>query len=308
MRHSTVRKRTHHYVWKHYLRAWARNERIFTRLNGKLLDEKLDKVAQERDFYQLKFLTDDDVQFVRWFVVERAIPHLRESHENALNIYLQAQHAVAAGRRFSADSSDLGHASEVLASNFTEDWHASLERGAAQHIDELRRGSVAFYESDSACLDFTLFLATQYFRTKAVKERAIATLQPIAGGADPSRMWELLAHMFANNVGWSLFSERKKNGIKLLMNQTDLEFTTSDQPVVNIATGELRTQPPEQMTLYYPVGPNIAIVLGDPISSTTLPDNLGKEDVSHLNSRVAAQALLRVFGRSEGSLKDAGEA
>lgn len=307
MPQSSIRKRRHHYVWKHYLRAWAHDEKIFTRLRGKLLEEKLDCVAQERDFYELQMLTSEDIQFVRWFVVETAMPHLRKIHEDALKSYLQAQYAVIAGRKFSTGAPEVGQAADALASNFTENWHASLEGDAASHLDELRGGSVAFYDDANSCIEFNLFLATQYFRTKAAKEVAIASLGTFAGSANSIRMWGLLAHMFANNVAWSLFSERKENGPRLLKNETNVEFITSDQPVVNIAAEEQHGQAPEQMTLYYPLAPHIAVIVGNQLSGRKLPETLREADVSYLNKRVANQALLRVFARKKEGLVGAGE-
>jgi Protein of unknown function (DUF4238) len=236
------------------------------------------------------------------------MPHLRENHEGVLKLYLQAQQAVIAGRKSSAEAPEIGQAAEVLASNFTEDWHASLERDAANHLDELRSGSASFYDNANSCIDFTLFLATQYFRTKAIKETAIASLENVAGSANPSRMWELLAHMLAYNVAWSLFAERRENRPQLLRNATDVELITSDQPVVNLAAGNQQGKAPEQMTLYYPLAPNIAMVVGNPLSGRLLPETLRAEDVNYLNGRVASQALLRVFGKTKGSLASVGEA
>ncbi len=227
MANSCTRKRRHHYVWKDYLRAWAHGEKIFCLLRGKLLDDKLENVAQERDFYELKALSEDDVAFLRTFVMERAMPHLRALHENALRLYLQAQEVSAVGRRHATTHPDLGKAADVLASNLTEDWHSSVERSAAAHLQALRGGNAAFYEDRDACRDFTLFLATQYFRTKAIKNAVVTSMQLIAGKADVARSWDLMAHMFSINVAWSLFAARTTDKLKILRNETDLDFITS---------------------------------------------------------------------------------
>lgn len=289
------RKRTHHYVWKDYLRPWSHGEKIHSMLRGKLLHEKLEKVAQERDFYELQALSDEDVFFVRTFVIERAMPHLRALHENALRLYLQAHAAVQVGRELAAQHPQVGRSASIIASNLTEDWHAARERDAAPYLTALRAGNGEFYRDGEACREFTLFLATQYFRTRGVKAAVTARMKAISGDADPDRVWTLLAHMFSINVGWSLYAAREVQRLKVIHNRTDLPFITSDQPVINAASKQASdNEAPEHLKFYYPVSPRVAILVGD--GGFDVAADPTEADVGTLNQLLANKADLRVFG------------
>ena len=64
----------------------------------------------------------------------------------------------------------------------------------------------------------------------------------------------------ATNLGASLFFDRKKVEITFLENKTDLGFITGDQPIVNLlATRD--GSPPEELAFYYPLAPDLAIIL-----------------------------------------------
>ncbi len=59
-----MKKRKQHYVWKHYLSAWAENGMIWCCRNDKIFNSNLTGVGQERDFYQLKPLSEKDLDSV----------------------------------------------------------------------------------------------------------------------------------------------------------------------------------------------------------------------------------------------------
>ena len=299
------RKRRHHYVWKYYLQAWAIDEKIHCLNRGKPLFDKLTNVAQERDFYELKILSAEDIAFIKSFVIEQAMPDLRSLHEHALKVYLQAQSAIVFGRSHSEKYPDIGSAAEKLASNITEEWHSAIERGAGDPLRALRAGSTSFYDDRDSCLDFTLFLASQYFRTKAVKTSAIESLQRAAEKADPWRMWNLMAHMFSLNTAWHLFNIRTEHRIELLRNTTSVDFITSDQPVINIAAPLGRESPPTHLKIYYPVSPKLAILLGDGPPGLSISTPPSRVEVGLLNERVAKQARSYIFAKREQDLPSA---
>jgi hypothetical protein len=54
-----------HYVWRAYLRPWAKNERIWTNFKqlNKIQQPSLMGVAQEKYFYKLVDFTDSEEAF-----------------------------------------------------------------------------------------------------------------------------------------------------------------------------------------------------------------------------------------------------
>lgn len=49
-----------------------------------------------------------------------------------------------------------------------------------------------------------------------------------------SRVWNIIIHMFATNVGSSLYLERKRRALIIVNNRTDIPFVTGDQPAINL--------------------------------------------------------------------------
>jgi Protein of unknown function (DUF4238) len=103
----------------------------------------------------------------------------------------------------------------------------------------------------------------------------------------------------ANNVGLSLYSDRKRHTVLLLDNATGVPFVTADQPVINIAAGPKDTAPPAKFELYYPLSPTKAMLLIEPLSNL-LPDSSSvSETFVHLyNLRMAAHSYRQVFSDS----------
>jgi hypothetical protein len=110
-----------------------------------------------------------------------------------------------------------------------------------------------------------------------------------------------MSHMFSVNIGASLFLERKKRKLVLIENNTDLTFITGDQPVINLHGN--RPHPPTTLSLYYPLAPRHALILGevdeDPVPST---DGLARAQVLALNTKIVEASHSQVFGHSEASI------
>lgn len=49
------------------------------------------------------------------------------------------------------------------------------------------------------------------------------------------RVADVLVHIYAVNVGYSLYADRERYKIALLENHSEVPFITADQPVINIA-------------------------------------------------------------------------
>jgi hypothetical protein len=110
-----------------------------------------------------------------------------------------------------------------------------------------------------------------------------------------------MSHMFSVNIGASLLHERKRRKLVLIENSTDVTFITGDQPVINLHGG--RPHLPTTLSLYYPLAPRLALILGevdeDPALST---DRLTRAQVLALNTKIIEASHSQVFGHSEASI------
>jgi hypothetical protein len=138
-------------------------------------------------------------------------------------------------------------------------------------------------------------------RTRGAKEKTIEILNR-KSSLDVSRIWGIMSHMAATNVGLSLYLERKKRQLVLVENSTDLAFITGDQPIVNLH-GDGK-KPPATLSWYYPISPRLALLLPEvdegPAVSTA---SLTSAQVSDLNARMVAASHRQVFAHSRSALE-----
>ncbi len=161
--------------------------------------------------------------------------------------------------------------------------------------------SISFYYNDEQCIHFLHYLCTQYWRTKGIKDRVIE-LCNADKSADLSRMWNILIHMFAANTGASLFLERRQRKLVVVRNQTDVPFITGDQPAINLkGTGP---RPPEDLSIYYPISPQLALLLADVDEEPPVPsEGITAAQAAALNGKLFEASYKQVFAQSEGALK-----
>lgn len=54
-----------HYVWEFYLKAWSfEGNKVWCRRNDKIFNTSTENVAQERRFYEITPLTEDEIGFI----------------------------------------------------------------------------------------------------------------------------------------------------------------------------------------------------------------------------------------------------
>jgi hypothetical protein len=100
------------------------------------------------------------------------------------------------------------------------------------------------------------FISLQFSRTLKLRN-GLQNMPAYVPGHDPSKTADILSQIFATNLGAALFRERKSYAIVFLENLTPTPFISGDQPVVNM----LNPKETEDVELYYPVSPGLAILL-----------------------------------------------
>lgn len=162
--------------------------------------------------------------------------------------------------------------------------------------------NIEFYQTEKGCIDFSHFISVQYMRTQKVKSSVLRILS-VFDTMDIENIWNVLSHIFATNISWHLYANRQSFIMVLLKNQTSEELITGDQPVINThatGLGSYSYESPEKLEFYYPVSPNLAILITEEkINSCYNKRLLSHREVAEYNKMIAEQSHTQIYARSE---------
>jgi hypothetical protein len=252
------KKRRHHHVWQKYLKSWTTDGAIWCLQNGRVFSAGTVNIAVEKDFYKLHKLTRDDITLLQ-MLFGKGHPLAIKNHARLLN-RLMMPFQLADRMKDSQHYAKIIQHLDDYASNVLEDYHAGIEAWFIPSLESALNGDVSFYYDDARCIPFLHYLCTQYMRTKGIKERTIE-LCNTDKSADLSRVWNIMIHMAAFNIGASLFLERRRRELILIHNRTAVPFITGDQPAINLKGN--RPRPPEDLSIYYPISPTLGLLLAE---------------------------------------------
>lgn len=274
-------------------------------MDGRIFESNIMGIGQKRDFYKLKYLSSHDIAFVRRLVVDVSPKHLQDLHENLIYqfalVFRLREWATLKGINDRAVDIIFDQAIH----NLEENLHTGIEQTAIKYIDAILREDIEFYNTDEGCRDFSYFLCTQYMRTDNAKQRVLEAVDSIEG-IDFETIWNVLSHIFATNMGWVLFAERRLYKMILMKNETEKEFLTGDQPVLNThAKPGVSNILPEKLELYYPVSPRIAILIREAEEYKDVQQQLVTEsDVLNYNNLVVRNSRRQVYATSVDVLQE----
>jgi Protein of unknown function (DUF4238) len=294
---AVVKKRRQHHVWQHYLKAWSTGGQLYCLMNGRIFPTGTTAIAVEQYFYKIGKLTAADIALIRFLVIDvkGLHPRTRKNHEVFLRM-------VTAPAVFEGKAADLDDLIDTFRTNALEDYHAKIEASFLPLLERALRKDISFYSDERSCITLFHFLASQHMRTKGVKVRTIDNLKR-KSGLDASRIWGIMSHMFATNIGRGVFAERRNRKFILVENATGLEFITGDQPLINLHDGD-GEKSPATLSWYYPISPRFALFLTEvdeePAFTTA---SLTSAQVSDLNARIADASHSQVFAQSRESLE-----
>jgi hypothetical protein len=294
-----TQKRRQHHVWQHYLKSWITAGRLFCLQQGRVFPTGTTTIAVEKHFYRLPELVAQDYRLID-LIVLRGAGVTKKLHENFLGAILGPIRYFEKYRQTAHDKEAVEKVLSFLRTNSLENYHNHIENEFLPLLDRVLADDISFFHGGPEdCLPFFMFMCVQMMRTKGVKVRVVEILRA-KNGLDASRIWDLLAVMLATNSCGHLYRERHKRQLALVHNETGKEFITGDQPVINLLNHH---KPDEQLSMYYPVSPALALVLSEvnqvPLFST---ETLTVEHVAELNRRVFEASHAQVFARSARSL------
>ena len=305
--------RRQHYVWQKYLEPWTVKDKKGRKIWCLRKDSRIPflvdtkNVAVERDFYRLSKASEADMNFVRFLVFNRktnqVLHSLNEGWIKGFELLFRAHKIVVSHPKTNHQARELLE-KELI--EHQEKAYAKMEAGAVSYLAALQRNDVSFFAAENHATQFSYFLAHQYFRTKAIRDRIRATF----AGSDAEcfdRVWPIMRYVFATNIGFAIFSERRAVQLQVLRAPPDIEFITSDQPAINTYGAFVsETTPVKEMEIFYPISPSRAAILsGHAAYQGMHGQELGPLRMSYLNQTVERVAYEQLFASSQDTLTKA---
>ena len=291
---SIVKKQ--HYVWRHYLRSWADEEIIWSSITKKQkpIQVSLMGVAQERYFYKLIDLEDDEIKHLSELIMKTSPPFARELNFLFLGLFTSP-------RKGDMNKEEIRE-HEI---NLMENTHGKIENRGKKLLAVRTFEDFETLEKNNDHLDAILFLCFQYFRTKNMKKTVINGFKGLIGEAFVEKAWNIISYILATNVAANIVIKDNLK-LQLIKNISRINFLTSDQPIFNLKN-ELRNENGiiKEVELFYPITPNLAIKLFFNESQSKLfgQKEIEEEEVHCLNNEMVRNADFFLFSDSKENLE-----
>ncbi len=253
-------KKKHHYVWKEYLKSWTENEKIpaLVKNEKKIITPNPEGVAQQRYFYALEEFTEEEE------IILKELVNLW-SKESTLKINLEFYETFTLYSKLkrltkTIDLNDeLKEKLNLLRTNTMEDSHLIFENFGNKIINIRKFEDLTFLDEEMELFFTMIYISFQYLRTKNMQLKIKVAVEKY-DYLSP-KFLTFLPFLYATGIADSLTYEKKTKFI-FLENTSEIDFITSDQPLINNKIEELNDNGTiAQMEIYYPITPRIALII-----------------------------------------------
>lgn len=207
------------------------------------------------------------------------------------------------------------------------------------YIKNIINGDYSFYKDDDKRVEFLFYLAMQYVRTKNIRESLITNFKKIDEFIDKIKANIVPVAEFAKIHNVNINVEMAKEQIKdtavnfnlektmvynslsaanelahglivankmslgVLQTPDELKFITGDQPIINLKLHE-RDEKGNilDMEFYYPLSPQVAILLKKDKEPTVYNKTLSSDEVDYYNNFIFDNSYEQVYASSEVEL------
>lgn len=296
--HITKRQ---HYVWREFLGNWTQEQSLPTLIisKNKIINTNLMNVAQQRHFYKFNVYNKLEVAFLKHMcsTTNGPVKKLQEDMHEAVLMFneLKSIHKEAKIK----DSHHL----KILEYNGFEDFHTAIEREGRKLINCRSLDDLKLFNTPENKYQALMFLCFQYFRTKKQREQINNEFVDNKTIFDADNVFSFVVLILATKVAQNI-SFDKKISYTLLEINNNLEFITTDQPVINLL-GNVKDEKgnTSDMNFFYPISPKFAIKIefieGKKLYNLVNPTD---DEVKELNRKMYNESNDFIFAREENQL------
>lgn len=264
-------KKKHHYVWKHYLKAWSFNGQVNCIRNGKEFPVSLEGIANKRFFYESIPLGENELKFILE-LIRGVIPNGKRNIGYILELYTY----------ISKSDNEYDRKCGI------EDLHSIIESKFIPILDKLLNNDLSFFNNNSEKDWFAVFIGNQYTRTNKMKSNLL-NLDLEKYKINPKIIAPIMSLITAEVVANWIFYE---SNLTILINESEEKFITSDQPIINIKSDNVVNEKISEFELFYPISPNRAIYLS---KEKLTKKEVKTAEVKHFNSMIKKHSKDQLF-------------
>jgi len=294
--------RRQHYVWRYYLKQWCyKKEQIFCLRNASIFSSNLMGVANERDFYRLNELNDDDIYYIEQIAIKDSPEVLKGIHRRWIYI-------LTLPFKIKSNLIEQGYNDPIMfdkIENDTEEMiYGHIESSSIKYLNKLYNNDVSFYMQEDDNMNFNYYLFEQYMRTNKRKQ-FINRIDRRGKLIDIEKIWNIIRHIYATNIAYNLSMRKEEFNIVMLANITDQEFITSDQPVINTHADEkMQGKPVTDFELYYPIMPSKGILITKDTKYSSIKScEVTIADVKRYNNLIIVNSHNQLFANKRETLE-----
>lgn len=290
------KKIKHHYVWAHYLREWCVNNKIFyISHKGKISNDSVKGLAREANFYKIGNTNALDLKIIDII--------LRETNSTMVDIHTNFALKIINIKKLieSLPNNGKENINDIVSNNLYEDYFSSMEREGIKIIKSLKSGSMDYIVEQTKYYELCDFIAYQFSRTKKMKMLLINGLNENKSEYEKllkdfyTRNWWFMCSFFAGNLSFDMALNKSKK-VYIITNNTNIDFITSDQPVININPDGTKG---EYIDYYYPISPKKAILIKTSNYNYFNEECIKYDDVCFLNKKMALNCYDTIFSLSK---------
>lgn len=296
--HITKRQ---HYVWREFLGNWTQEQSLPTLIisKNKIINTNLMNVAQQRHFYKFNVYNKLEVAFLKHMCSTTNGP-VKKLQEDMLEAVLMFNELKSIHKEAKIKDS---HHLKILEYNGFEDFHTAIEREGRKLINCRSLDDLKLFNTPENKYQALMFLCFQYFKTKKQREQINNEFVDNKTIFDADNVFSFVVLILATKVAQNI-SFDKKISYTLLEINNNLEFITTDQPVINLL-GNVKDEKgnTSDMNFFYPISPKFAIKIefieGKKLYNLVNPTD---DEVKELNRKMYNESNDFIFAREENQL------
>ncbi|PRD56777.1 DUF4238 domain-containing protein [Sphingobacterium gobiense] len=295
-------KKKQHYVWKQYLKNWSYNEKQIYFLHKNSNEVKvtnLENIAQQRFFYEVDAFSENEESILAYLINEWSNDYSRDTNLALLKRFFIYSRAKRALDKLSIY--DKEERLNVVKKNTLEDLHSIFEKFGEKLLIVNDLSDLSFFNTLEEKVKALIYLCIQYTRTNQMHSKAMNGLS--LANHLPESSLKFIAVTFAITLASNLALVHKLR-VTLLKNATNIDFITTDQPIINTKTDfNNPTQATELLEFYYPINPRVALLVSTSEENLLMEHEvLSKEELMNLNRLLINMEPDFIFSKSKEAL------